>query len=284
MKRVWRWLLVTGLAVASPPTPAAPAPADNPATFTVASANLSDNTTQTYGESGIRILQALKPDIVAIQEFNYPDGPAALVEKIFGRGYFFVRESAEVRLPNGIISRWPIRAWGQWPDPHVNDRRFVWASVELPGSNVLHVISAHLAQKPPRKQLAQAHLLRKYIRRQFPPDEFIVLCGDFNLDRRDSPVLTLLAADFDLRRPPADQEGNTLTSVARTRPYDFVLPNHALAAWEVPTKLGGLIFPDGLVFDTRLWNPPPPPAEWEDTSRNLQHLPVMKTFRIPHQP
>ena len=48
-----------------------------------------------------------------------------------------------------------------------------------------------------------------------------------------------------------------------------------------PTELGGQKFPAGLVFDSRLWNPLPPPAEWEDTARDLQHLPVMKTFRVP---
>ena len=44
------------------------------ATFTIASANLSDNATQAYGDPGIRILQALQPAVLAIQEFNYKLG------------------------------------------------------------------------------------------------------------------------------------------------------------------------------------------------------------------
>ena len=49
-----------------------------------------------------------------------------------------------------------------------------------------------------------------------------------------------------------------------------------------PTVLDGKTFSAGLVFDSRLWSPPPPPVEREDSARDLQHLPVMKTFRIPH--
>ena len=55
--------------------------------FTVASANLSDNDTQAYGGAGIRMLQALDPDVIGIQEFNYKEGTTAdLVRRMFPLG------------------------------------------------------------------------------------------------------------------------------------------------------------------------------------------------------
>ena len=80
---------------------------------------------------------------------------------------------------------------------------------------------------------------------------------------------------------PQDQAGNPNTNGPRNRPYDFVLASRRLAKLEVPTVVGGRSFANGLVFDSRLWNPPPPPVRWDDTARNMQHLPVMKTFMVP---
>lgn len=252
------------------------------ATFTIASANLSDNTSQAYREPGIRILQALKPDVLAIQEFNYRDGTSLdLARRLFGPDCYFAREKGGVRLPNGIISRFPVLAFGQWDDPYVKNRRFAWATLDIPGSKPLHVVSVHLVQKNANRRVPQAALLLKLILATFPPSDYVVLCGDFNLNSRASEVIATLAPDFVDDRQPADQNGNKNTNAARSRPYDFVLPNKTLARCHIPTVLAGVSFPDGLVFDTRLWNPPPAPAKREDSARDMQHLPVLKTFRIP---
>ena len=262
-------------AVAAPATP-------QTATFTIASANLSDNTSQAYQEPGIRILQALKPDILAIQEFNYRDGTSQdLARRLFGPGCYFAREKGGVRLPNGIISRFPVLAFGQWDDPYVKNRRFAWATLDVPGPKPLHVVSVHLVQKNANRRGPQVALLLKLILATFPPSDYVVLCGDFNINSRASEVMSALAPDFVDDRQPADQNGNKNTNAARSRPYDFVLPNKTLARCHAPTVLAGVTFPDGLVFDTRLWNPPPAPAKREDTTRDMQHLPVLKTFRIP---
>lgn len=256
-------------------------PADSFA-LVVASANLSDNVSQAYGAAGIRILQALRPDVVGIQEFNCQFGTTQdLVEKLFGPGFHFVREKGGARLPNGILSRWPIVASGQWPDPYVLNRSFAWASLAVPGPRPLHVVSVHLVQNRSERRIAEARHLLQLIRQTFPADDYVVLCGDLNVNSRESEALAELTRWFVDDRQPADQEGNKNTNAARNRPYDYVLPNPALARWQVPTVLGGQTFPDGLVFDTRLWNPPPAPAEWEDSARDLQHLPVVKTFRLP---
>ena len=269
--------LLLGLALS-----AAPAAARTAIPVTVASANLSDNITQAYEDPGIRILQALRPDVVAIQEFNYKTGNTQdLVRRLFGPGYHFARESGGVRLPNGVISRYPITAFGQWDDPYVLNRRFFWATIAIPGPKPLHVVSVHLVQNRAERRIPEARLLLQLIRKQFGPDDYIVLCGDFNVTSRDTAAFLELAKWFVDDRQPADQEGNKNTNATRNKPYDFVLPSPALAPLHVPTVLAGQKFPDGLVFDTRLWNPPPAPAEWEDTARDMQHLPVLKTFRIP---
>jgi endonuclease/exonuclease/phosphatase family metal-dependent hydrolase len=251
-------------------------------TFTIATANLSDSTSQAYEDPGIRILQALAPDIVGIQEFNYKLGTTQdLVQRLFGPGRHFSREKGGARLPTGIISKYPITAFGQWDDPYVANRNFSWATLAIPGPVPLHVVSVHLVQNRAALRIPQARLLLQLIRKQFPENDYVVLCGDFNVSTRHAEALAELTRWFVDDPRPADQAGNENTTARRTRPYDFVLANPALARHHVPTVLAGETFPNGLVFDTRLWTPPPPPAEWEDSSRNMQHMPVLKTFRIP---
>lgn len=251
--------------------------------FTVASANLSDNDTQAYGPAGIRMLQALDPDVIGIQEFNYKEGTSAdLVKRMFPRGdREFCRERGGARLPNGVVSRFPVVAWGQWEDPYVKNRQLFWATVRLPGGKDLHVVSVHLVQNRANRRIPEADYLVERIRRQFPAKDYIVLCGDLNTGSRETGVMAVLGRIFDLQRVPADQKGNPDTNSVRTHPYDVVLPNRALAPYEVKTVVGGLGFPDGIVFDTRLWSRPPFPARKDDAGASLQHLPVMKTFRVP---
>ena len=252
------------------------------ATFTIATANLSDNTSQAYGAAGIRILQALQPDVLAIQEYNYKLGTSKdLAQRLFGPDFHFAREKGGARLPNGVMSRYPIVAFGQWEDPYVGNRSFFWATVQIPGPKPLHVVSVHLVQNHSERRLPEARHLLELIRKQFPEGDYVALCGDFNVATRDSAALAALTNWFDDSAQPVDQAGNKNTNASRNRPYDYVLPNPALAPYHAPTVLGGQKFPAGLVFDSRLWNPLPPPAEWEDTARDLQHLPVMKTFRVP---
>lgn len=252
-------------------------------TVTVATANLSDSTTQAYRDSGIRHLQALDPDILAIQEFNYQGGTTAdLVHRIFpANDRDFCRERGGARLPNGVVSRHPIVAWGQWEDPYVKNRQLFWATVRLPGGAKLHVVSVHLVQNRANRRIPEADYLVQCIREKFPRNDYIVLCGDLNTSGRETGVMAVLGRVFDLARVPADQNGDPNTNTPRTHPYDVVLPNRVLAPCEVGTIVGGLSFPDGIVFDTRLWGRPPVPARRTDSGDNLQHLPVMKTFRIP---
>jgi endonuclease/exonuclease/phosphatase family metal-dependent hydrolase len=252
-------------------------------TFTVATANLSDSTTQAYRDPGIRLLQALDPDVIGMQEFNFQGGTTAdLVKRLFPAGNRdFCRERGGARLPNGVISRFPVLAWGQWEDPYVKNRQLFWATVRLSGRTKLHVVSVHLVQNRANRRIPEADYLVQCIRKQFPAKDYVVLCGDLNTSSRETGVMAVLGRMFDLERVPADQKGNPNTNSVRTHPYDVVLPNRALAPYEVRTVVGGMGFPDGIVFDTRLWARPPFPSRKGDADGNLQHLPVMKTFRVP---
>ena len=177
-------LLLLTLCHAAPPL--APATPRLTHTITVATANLSDNTTQAYSDPGIRILQALRPDIIAIQEFNYKLGTSHdLARRIMGPGSYFARETGGVRLPNGVISRYPIIAHGQWDDPYVLNRRFFWATIAIPGPKPLHVISVHLSKTAPPaapRSLPPPHLIRE----TFAPTT-TSSCGDFNVTSAAPP-------------------------------------------------------------------------------------------------
>ena len=85
--------------------------------FRVMAANLTGDS-QVYAPPAIRIFQGLKPDVVAIQEFNCGNNTTdirTLVDTAFGTQFHYYRESG-YSIPNGIISRYPIRAAGSWLD------------------------------------------------------------------------------------------------------------------------------------------------------------------------
>src|SRR5438094_9890598 len=75
-------------------------------TVRVMAANFNGNT-QSYQPFAIRILQGLKPDIVAIQEFNYSNNTTAdiraMVDTPFGTNFSYFRETVSgYTIPNGI--------------------------------------------------------------------------------------------------------------------------------------------------------------------------------------
>ncbi len=116
----------------------------------IAASNLSSGSNQAYEAPGIRLLQGLKPDIIAMQEFNFGANQTADIQSLvnqitFTNGSSWFRESG-YSIPNGIISRWPILASGSWVDNDtgVNDRGFAWARIDLPGTNDLYIVSTHL--------------------------------------------------------------------------------------------------------------------------------------------
>ena len=111
----WRFLLTASVSCLW----AISATAQSNVTVRVMAANLNGNS-QTLGTSQLNILQGLKADIVAMQEFLYSDNSTnafrQMIDDTFGTNYVYFRESG-YSLPNGIISRYPIIASGSWDDP-----------------------------------------------------------------------------------------------------------------------------------------------------------------------
>jgi endonuclease/exonuclease/phosphatase family metal-dependent hydrolase len=256
----------------------------------VMTANITDNS-QSYEDFGLRIIQGLKPDIVAIQEFNYrnntPGDFRAMIDAVLGTNYTYFRETG-YSIPNGIISRWPITASGSWDDVTIPDRGFAWARVDLPGTNDLYVVSVHLKASGGSEstRATEAANLRTLITANFPAHAPVVVAGDMNFQSRSTsaePGLATLRAFLSDEPAPTDSEsgGDPDTNQPRSRPYDYVLPNFILRSNQVAVAIGARLFTNGLVFDSRVYSPLSDVAPVQAGDSGLaQHMAVVKDFRI----
>ncbi|MEO8796390.1 MAG: endonuclease, partial [Polyangiaceae bacterium] len=120
-----------------------------------------DNQSYTNGE-GARIFEAIKADVILIQEFNVGDGSLAavrvFVDTICGTTCSYYRQDG-VGIPNGIVTRFPIVASGFWNDTAVTDRGFSWAQIDIPGPRDLFAISTHLLTSSATNRNVQANEL-----------------------------------------------------------------------------------------------------------------------------
>lgn len=268
--------------------------AAEPVPIRIVAANLTSDNRQTYSPdngnhsnpegAGARILKAVKPDIVLIQEFNTSIPPRQWVNGIFGKEFHFAKEDTK-GIPNGVISRFPIAASGEWDDPVLDNREFFWARLRIPEQRDLWAISVHLHAKNASSRLTQTTALLKVIQDKVPKGDLIVLGGDFNTRGTSEPCFGEMAKSFVVPRdPPHDGMGNIFTNKPRNRPYDWVLTSPSLDAHEVPVKLAGKDFPDGLVFDTRIFEPldqVPPAQEGDSGLQQMQHMAVIRDFLVP---
>lgn len=255
----------------------------------VAAANLTSGNAQTYQGPGTRILQALDPDIVLIQEFKV-EGQTIdqWVDTTFGAEFSWFREPQTGGIPNGVISRWPIAEAGEWIDPNVSDRDFAWARIDVPGPADLWAVSVHFLTSSATSRNSQATLLRDLIAAEVPQGDFLVVGGDLNTDSRTEAAIATLGAvvvippDF-----PADQAGDPDTNAPRSRPYDWVLADGDLDPTETGVVQGSWTFPTGLVFDTRLFTQAqldlsfPPALVGDSGAANMQHMAVVRDFLVP---
>lgn len=256
----------------------------------VMAGNLTSGNDQSYLDPGIRIFEGLHPDVALIQEFNVGGDTAqeirTFVDTAFGPGYAYYRESDNEQIPNGIASRFPIVASGEWTDPNVSNRDFAWAHIDLPGPTDLWAVSVHLLTKPASAREAQARDLVADIRANVPAGAYLVVGGDFNTGSRTETCLSTLGQVVVTTGTwPADQAGNGNTNASRAKPYDWVATGTGLAAWQVPTVVGPDTFPDGLVFDSRVFTPlsAVSPVEQSDSGApSMQHMGVVKDFVVPH--
>lgn len=263
----------------------------------VAAANVTSDNYQSYQAPGIRILKALQPDVILIQEFNVnttsggPNDDTAVQNWINTNfsGYSWFRE-AGAQIPNGIISKYPIVASGEWNDSQVSNRDFAWARIDVPGPNDLYAVSVHLLSTSSSNRNAEAQaLVNTYIPSlAMPAGSYLVLGGDFNTGSRSESCISTFSGTFVTASPyPVGQDGDPDTNAGRNSPYDWVLPNPTLNAIKTSTAYGSFLYANGLVFDTRNFtqaqlNSSFTPALVADSdASNMQHMAVVRTFLIP---
>ncbi len=270
----------------------------------IMAANITSGNGQDYDLGhGNRIFQGLDPDITLVQEMNYlSNTPAELrdwVDENFGPGFYYFRESGG-GIPNGIVSRYPILAAGEWDDDDLSDRDFVWARIDIPGEKDLWAISVHFKASSgganETRRNNQARQLLEYIDDHIPPADYLVVGGDFNTFSRTEPCLETLSIGNQPPPPappgvlitagpwPADQSGEDGTSANRSRPYDWVIPDADLEARKTPLVIGTQTFANGLVFDSRGFTPlaaVSPVLAGDSGASGMQHMAVVRAFLIP---
>ncbi|WP_257459343.1 lamin tail domain-containing protein [Archangium lipolyticum] len=252
-------------------------------------ANTTSGNLQSYdpGE-GIRIFQGTKPDVVMIQEFNYGDNSATAIRNFvntaFGSSFYYYRE-AGAQIPNGIISRYPIIASGEWDDTQVTNRDFAWARIDVPGPKDLWVVSVHLLTSSSTTRNTEATNLVNFIKTHVPTGDYLAIGGDFNTSSRSESCFTTFSQVVTTSSPyPADRNGNTNTNASRGSPYDHVLVDSDLRAYQTSTVIGSSSFSAGLVVDTRVYSPLSdisPALSADSGATNMQHMAVIKDFLIP---
>ena len=294
-------LLLTGVAsicARAVDTVTVPVLSSTSVTFRVMAANLTSGNFQDYQPPGIRIFQGLKPDVVAIQEFNYANNTAgdfrSFVNTTFGTNFVYFREpDASYSIPNGVISRWPITATGSWEDPDagVNDRGFAWAQIDLPGPQDLYVVSVHLKASSgadnAARRAAEAGWIKGLIQSNFPANAFIVVAGDFNIQGAGEAAMQIFGTFLSDTPVPTDaiSAGDADTNAGRTERYDYALPSFSLTTNQVASVVGAQSFPNGLVFDSRKFSPlsaVSPVQSGDSGVTGMQHMAVLKDFRVPY--
>ena len=277
-------------------------------------ANTTSGSNQDYDDGkGIRMFQAMQPDIVLIQEFNYRDNEdsdiRSMVDSAFGKDFEYYRGSGSI--PNGIISRYPIISSGAWKSNKQSNRNWDWAIIDIPGPKDLVAVSVHLGTDTYGSELSPLH---EKIQALAGTNHYVVLGGDFNAKNRGGVRSTLgnknavftVGKDgkeiCDAGEFPVDQDGNSCTSAERDDPYDWLLFDKTLDTYEVPVEIGSHDYPNGHVLDSRVYDahgeikdiaPVKATDSWKCQSEpmckqckggdcnNFQHMPVIRDIVLP---
>ncbi len=258
-------------------------------TIRIMTANITSGEEQSYdpGE-GIRIFKALKPDIVLIQEFNYnKNSIKSFVASTFGKEYQFHR--GEGRIPNGIISRYPIKESGAWKSNKVSDRQWDWAVIDIPGERDLLAVSVHLYTQDNASEMGP---LRKKIDDKIAKDKkdyYVILGGDFNQPDW-TPIQQNFGSLLEVGRGyadwPVDQEGAVKTNATRHKQLDYLLCNPELCALESAIVVGKRAYPKGHIVDSRVYKKfgeldvIAPVKAGDSDAEEMQHMAVIRDFVV----
>ena len=254
--------------------------------------NLTSGNFQNYDPgNGNRIFQGLRPDVALVQEMNYLDNSAAdlrsWVDTNFGPAFSYYRQSGSgIQIPNGVVSRYPIRASGVWDDTTMTNRDYVWARIDIPGEKDLWAVSVHISSGGGASQRnEEAAEIKAYILAQVPAADYLVIGGDFNTNTRTEACVSTLSAVVVTTGPyPADQADNSNTNASRAKPYDWVMTDTDLNSLKTPLVVGTISYPNGLVFDSRVYSPlsaAAPVISTDSGAANMQHMAVIRAFSIP---
>lgn len=257
----------------------------------VVAANLTTTSQKYDAGHGIRIVSALKPDVVLLQECKYKNNTAAdvqeLADKMCGTGFHVFREEFK-GIPNAIFSRWPITASGNWDSPITEDREFAHARIDLPGDKDLFAISLHLKAKSNAKAKREKEAMRlvSLIKEHVPADMLLVAGGDLNTNNTNEKCLGALDDVLTIPGAPTDQGGDDGTNFNRDNPYDWVLANPALHACSTPVQIGTTTHSHkgGLVIDSREFTPLadlPGVLKNDSGDKDMQHMAVVRDFFVP---
>ena len=262
-------------------------------TVSIMAANTTSGANQEYEAPGNRIFQALCPDVALVQEFNMTNGTTeavyrSWVDQTFGTNFSYCHEPlASANIPNGIVSRWPIVAYGEWDDTTLTDRDFVWAKIDLPGDKYLYAVSLHIKASSgyESQRTTETRMLTNYIAQAgWSTNDYVVIGGDFNLQVRTETALAVLTAKVvSDAHQSADQVGNKNTNSGRDNPYDLVLPSPNLDLRHRTYYFGGYAYANGVVYDTRIaWASglPSPSLSTDSAAVNMQHMGAMKIFEL----
>lgn len=266
-------------------------------TVRIIASNLTSGSLQRYETPGLNILKGLQADIVAMQEFNVSNRfginttPALsnMVATTFGTNFVYLRESG-YSIPNGLISRYPLRASGSWvdSDPGVNDRGFAWAQIDVPGTNDLYVVSVHLKASSgsanAARRAAQAAELKTLISTNFPANAWVIVAGDMNIYDESEGAVATFATFLSDTPVPADQNGDADTNASRAERYDRVLVSFSMTNRLAPVVMASRTYANGLVFDSRVYTSladVSPVVYGDSAASGMQHMAVIRDFSIP---
>lgn len=254
----------------------------------IMSANLTGSS-QKYEAPAIRIFQGLKPDIVAIQEFNYSNNTSNdiryFVNMAFGTNYYYYRETNPgYSIPNGVVSKYPIIESGSWDDPEIPDRGFAWAIIDIPGETNLMVVSVHFkaSASDAARRAIEAITLKSLVLTNSKSNYYVV-AGDLNTSSSSEQALVILKSFLVDEPIPTDTNGDPDTNLNRNERYDYILCSPPFASLMSATILGTQQFTNGLVFDSRNY---PYLSELLPIQKNdsgyAQHMAVLKDFKITY--
>jgi hypothetical protein len=124
-----------------------------------------------------------------------------------------------------------------------------------------------------------------HLERELTDDDAFVVAGNLNIQSRNEDALKVLTSVLVDEPIPTDRTfgGNPNTDRARSQPNDLVLPNPLAWSLRTFTGVGSRIFPNGLVFDSRVFTPlsAVAPIEFNDSAA-AKHMAVIKDFSFPY--